>query len=74
LFQRAQLDAAIDQTADNAENGRVSGQLMAEALRQNLKFVQLCHRMLNDNPIFSKKAVVRLLLLCQRMVSFGFDM
>ena len=72
LLQRAQLDAPIDQTTDDAEDGRVLDQLMPKALRQNLELVQLCHRVVDDNAIFGKKMVIFLLLLSQGMVSSGF--
>jgi hypothetical protein len=63
------LDAPVDQTADNAEDGRMSGQLMAKSLRQDLEFVQLSHRMFNHNTIFGKKTIVRLLFFSQRMAN-----
>lgn len=73
LFQGAQLDAAVDQSTNNAENGRVFGQLMAKSLHKNLKFVQVRHCVFNHNTIFGKKTVVRFLLLGQRMVTPGFE-
>jgi hypothetical protein len=72
LLQRAQLDAPIDQAGNNPKYGRVPGQLMTESLGQNLKFVQLRHRMLNNNPVFGKETVVSLLFFGQRVVSSRF--
>ena len=34
LLQRAQLDAPVDQTANNAEDGRVAGQLVEKSLHE----------------------------------------
>jgi len=73
FFQGAQLDAAVDQSTNNAENGRVFGQLMAKSLHQNLKFVQVRHRVFNLNTILGKKTVVCFLFLGQWMVAPGFE-
>ena len=62
FFQGAQLDAAVDQSTNNAENGRVFGQLMAKSLCKNLEFVQLRHGVFNHNTIFVKKTVICFLL------------
>jgi hypothetical protein len=40
VFQRVQLDTTVDQTGNNAEDTSMFGQLVAKALRQDLKFIR----------------------------------
>ena len=73
MLQRVQLDAAIDQSAYNPNNGRVLRQMMAEALDQHLEFVELRNCVLHHDAIFGEKAIVGFLLFGQKMVVSGFE-
>ena len=73
MLQWAQLDTAIDQTTNNAEDDGMFGQWMAKPLGQNLELVQLSQGVFNHNAIFGKKTIVGLLFFSQGMVAPGFE-